>query len=151
MSEKWKIRGAIPADTEALARLSHELGYPSDAGAVARRLRRVLAAPDHQALVAVRADGSVVGWIHVFAALHIESDPFAEIGGLVVASTHRGLGIGAALQAAAESWARDQGLRSIRVRSRVERRRTHAFYESGGFERLKTQIVFEKTTLVNDH
>jgi hypothetical protein len=40
-----------------------------------------------------RADPIFVGWIHAFVAHGIESDAFAEIGGMVVSQKHRGIGI----------------------------------------------------------
>lgn len=47
------------------------------------------------ALVAVEADGGVVGWIHVYLCPSVIADLEAEIGGLVVDEAHRSQGIGA--------------------------------------------------------
>jgi GNAT superfamily N-acetyltransferase len=57
---------------------------------------------------------------------------------------NRGAGVGRALVSAAEEWAKESGLATIRVRSRIERDRAHKFYERDGYTRLKTQYVFEK-------
>ncbi len=43
-------------------------------------------------LVAEDKDKNVIGWIHVFIAVRIESETFAEIGGLVVNENIRGYG-----------------------------------------------------------
>ena len=58
---------------------------------------------------------SIVGWIHVAIIQSLESNPFVEICGLVVAESHRGMGIGTQLVATAESWAREHGYNHIRV------------------------------------
>ncbi|HUP44156.1 MAG TPA: hypothetical protein VM779_01455 [Thermoanaerobaculia bacterium] len=50
------IRGASPADCEAIAALNAELGYPATADAIRQRLEGVLAAP-LQAVFAAEADG----------------------------------------------------------------------------------------------
>ena len=90
MNERIVVREAQAADAEVLTGLSAELGYPSSPQAVADRLERVLADGEQCVLVACLPDGAAVGWIHVFVALRIESDPFAEIGGFVVSEDFRG-------------------------------------------------------------
>ena len=91
-------------------------------------------------------DGRVVGWLHAFVALRIESSAFAEIGGLVVAQSERGRGLGQQLVQAAAAWARRKGLQNIRVRSNVVRKETHAFYLHLGFAQSKAQMVFTMAT-----
>lgn len=86
-----------------------------------------------------------MGWVHVFLSRLLESDPEAEIGGLVVDQHHRGLGIGQRLVEEAERWARRQRCRSVRLRSNVIRTRAHAFYERLGFKVVKSQKVFRKS------
>ncbi len=77
--------------------------------------------------------------------LQLEEPPFAELAGLVVADSARGIGIGAALLAAAEAWARAAGFALMRVRSNVVRERAHRFYEREGYCRVKAQAVFHKS------
>jgi GNAT superfamily N-acetyltransferase len=88
--------------------------------------------------------GEVVGWIDVSAAHHLQSEPLAEIGGLVVASEARSGGIGRRLVERAEEWAVQRGLKSILVRSQVARAAAHRFYLREGYERIKTSAVFTK-------
>ena len=78
-----EIRPIVPADAEAAARLSGEFGYPTDATTMRQRIEQLSASADHGAFVACQA-GQVVGWIHVSEVQHLQSDPRAEIGGLVV-------------------------------------------------------------------
>ncbi len=145
-----QMREAVAADVPALAALAGELGYPSSEGEVGERLRRLLAHSDlHAVFVAEgEAAGEAAGWIHVFAAHRLESEPFAEIGGLVVGAASRGGGLGEALVGRAEAWARERGLAHLRVRSNVVRERAHRFYERLGFERLKSQVVLAKELAV---
>jgi len=61
-----------------------------------------------------------------------------------VAEAQRSGGVGAALVAAAEEWARVKLCARIRVRSNVVRERTHRFYERLGYRVVKSQKVFDK-------
>ena len=100
---------------------------------------------DVEGAALVADDGTaVVGWMHVGTRPYLESDESADILGLVVAEGQRSRGIGAALVTAAETWAVEHGCQMIRVWSRITRDRAHAFYERGGFERIKTQYCFQK-------
>lgn len=134
------IRKASPEDAAVLADLTTQLGYPSTPEQVAARLA-TLGGPDHAIFVG-EDDEKVTGWIHVLARRHLETDPFAEIGGLVVDETCRGRGAGRELVAAAVAWARERGFGELRVRSNVVRADAHRFYEREGFQRRKTQAVF---------
>ena len=139
------IRPATPADAAALADLSAQLGYPTAAAQSAARLTLLLERDDHTVLVACADDGAVVGWVHVFVMNLIESEPFTDLGGLVVAATHRGQGVGRALVAAAEAWTADRGLSKLRVRTRSTRTAAHAFYEHLGFTLTKEQRIYDKS------
>ena len=137
------VRAIAPADAEAAAGLSGELGYPVDATTMRLRIEQVTASVDHGAFVACQA-GHLVGWIHVSAVHHMQSDPRAEIGGLVVAAHARSAGIGAQLVARAEQWAREAGFSSVVVRSQIMREAAHRFYLREGYARTKTSAVFTK-------
>lgn len=128
-----------------LAELSVELGYPTSAAEPAARLRPILRSDEHAVFVARLPDGAVIGWIHVFLALRIESARFAELGGFVVSGPHRRRGIGRLLLTAAETWARERGVGKLRVRTRADRADAKRFYERSGFRQTKEQRVFDKT------
>ena len=68
----------------------------------------------------------------------------SRAGEIFVAVTVRSAGVGAALLAAAEDWARAQGFATMRVRSNVIRERAHRFYEREGYMRIKAQAMFRK-------
>lgn len=138
------VRLVRRTDASPLARLSEELGYSALVDEVRIRLGAVLAHPDHAAFVAEHPDLGVVGWIHVFAALRIQAGSFAEIGGLMVAESHRETGIGRQLVDKAEEWSWQRGLSMLRVRSHTKRMDARAFYQRLGFREVKTQRVFVK-------
>lgn len=137
------IRPARASDAAATARLSGELGYPVDAAVMAARIERLAGIADHRVFVACR-DDRVLGWIHVAAVHHLQSEPRAEIGGLIVAADARSGGVGAMLVARAERWARDHGFGAIVVRSQIARDAAHRFYLREGYARTKTSAVFSK-------
>jgi GNAT superfamily N-acetyltransferase len=137
------LRAARPEDAEALAGLCGQLGYPSETAQVTARLRSIGSRPDHAMLVVVEG-GRLTGWVHVFVSRLLETEPRAEIGGLVVDEAMRGRGLGRALLRAAAAWAGSMGLRLLRVRSNVTRERAHRFYEREGFRETKKQGVFER-------
>ena len=137
------MREMTAADAAAVADLSGQLGYAAGVVEIARRFAGLASVPESLVLVAER-EGEVVGWLHVLVQRRLEVDPFAEIGGLVVDARVRGAGIGAALVAAAEAWARDQGVDAVRVRSNTIREDAHRFYRREGYAVLKTQVNFHK-------
>lgn len=137
------IRPATLTDTESIAALSDQLGYPTPPERMRERLALLLPKKDQQVFVAER-EGQPVGWLHVAKIEMVESDSFAEIYGLVVRDTERGQGVGPLLLRAAEAWAAAQGLPKVRVRCNVVRERTHRFYEREGFAVSKTQKIFDK-------
>ena len=131
-------------DAPTVADLATQLGYPSTASQIERRLDALEGTPDASVLVAEGPDGAVLGWIHVFATRHLESDPGAEIGGLVVDEAARSRGVGSALVTAAEAWAKGRGFEMVSVRSNVIRLEAHEFYKSRGYEVQKSQFKLRK-------
>ena len=144
-SREVRVRTATMEDAGAIADLSGQLGYPSSAASVRRRLRNLLPKPDHAIWVAENGTGNVAGWIHVFVYELLESDRQAEIGGLVIDQTFRGHGAGKALVERAERWAKARRLGSVYVRSNIIRQEAHVFYQKQGYKIIKTQHAFRKT------
>ncbi len=142
-SEKVSLRAAKRADAPALARLATQLGYPSSAAQVEARMTTMLRDPLHLVLLAV-SGGRVVGWVHAHVVRLLESDAFAELGGLVVDESHRGQGVGRKLMEKVEDWARQKGCGNVSIRSNVTRLEAHNFYAACGYEKTKTQHRFRK-------
>ena len=137
-----KIRRAKVSDAAALAALSGELGYPASIAYMKRRISQLASRADHVVLV---AEGKKIhGWIHACAVETVESDPYAEIRGIVVTESRRGTGIGTLLVAAAEQWAITHGYHRVRVRTNVKRKRAIEFYSKLGYTLNKIQRVFDK-------
>ena len=138
------IRRAMTEDAAAIARLSGELGYRVSVDGTRDRLGRILASVEDRVFVAELANRRVVGWIHAFVALRLESEDFAEIGGFVVSETCRGSGVGTKLLAAVEQWAVARSLPVLRVRSQSKRLEARRFYRNRGFTETKEQRVLDK-------
>ena len=151
MTQKDAARPLVPirplreADLRAVADLAQQLGYAASPAELTDRFGPLAHSPAHAVLVAESAEGGVAGWIHVGTSLALIHGPEAEIHSLVVDERLRGRGIGAALVAAAEAWARSRDLRRVRVRCQVKREDAHRFYTREGFTHQKTQHVFGKS------
>jgi GNAT superfamily N-acetyltransferase len=141
---KTAIRQAAERDAPELADLTTQLGYPVEADELGRRLAGVLRSANDVVLVAVDGDDRPIGWIHVAMLILLEHSDYASINGLVVAEDRRSGGIGQALVAAGEAWARERGATEITVRSRSTRQRAHRFYERLGYVQIKLSHVFAK-------
>lgn len=138
------IRIARADDAHAITPLLSQLGYPTNADAIAARFARVALSTDDIAWLALDDDGTAIG----FAAGHLmwpyELDrPVAELTALVVDSTRRGGGTGRALVEAFEEWATAAGSVRAAVASAFRRTGAHAFYERLGYEQLAKK--FEKS------
>ena len=128
------IRDARSRDSAAIAALLGQLGYRTDAAAVAARIRRLLAAGDR--LVVAELDGKVVGLADLHVSPSLEYDePAGKLAALVVDERARGGGIGRALVEAMEAEARARGCAVFFLTTAERRADAHAFYERIGLER----------------
>lgn len=134
------IRPAVADDAPQLAALLGHLGYPADAADLPGRLLRLRSGGD-DAFVAV-LDGETVGLatVHSRAVLHV-ARPVAQLTALVVPPAMRGRGVGRALVAAAEQWARAQGAERLVVTTALHRADAPLFYERLGFEHTGRRYV----------
>ncbi len=137
-----KIRAAKPDDYQAINHLSKQLDYSMVADRVAKEwLVKLIQSKQHQVWV---FDGSshILGWIHVFIAYRLASEPFAEIGGIAINPEHQRDGIGTRLLNHSQQWALANHL-TLRVRCNATRQNTLQFYHSAGLAQIKTQQVLE--------
>jgi len=139
-------RPARASDAAEIARLTGELGYPSNAEQVAARLDALRGDP-RQCVRVIDGEGRLAGWVAAERRLSLEAGERVEITGLVVDGTIRRGGVGRALVGAAEAWAREQGIAMVIVRSNVQRQASHPFYERLGYVRQKSQHVYCKHPL----
>jgi len=138
------VRTAERGDAGAVAALSAQLGYDAAEEEVRRRLDEIRVQGSSAVYVAVVPPDIVVGWVQVSSLLPVELPPLAEVGGLVVDSRYRRIGVGRALMAAAEQWARQNGLATLRLRCNVQRDDAHAFCRRLGYRSLAASTLFSK-------
>jgi GNAT superfamily N-acetyltransferase len=143
----YVIRPAELNDAAEIARLAGELGYPATAAEISIRLKLLLGQPHHFIVVAAAVESSqkqLLGWIAAEERILLVASPQTEIMGLVVSHAARRQGVGQALIAAAEQWAKERGQKYIVVRSNTRRQESHPFYEGLGYLREKSQHVYVK-------
>src|SRR3989441_9667402 len=138
------VRPMAERDAREVADLSGQLGYPSTVAQISRRLERLSVDTESAVFVAEGEGGRIAGWVHVLGRCFLESDPCAELGGLVVDAASRRKGAGRALVSAAEEWAARHGYATMRVRSNVKRIEARPFYEGMGYAITKAQNVYQK-------
>jgi GNAT superfamily N-acetyltransferase len=128
------VRPASSHDAASLAPLLAALGYPTDIGVIADRLRALQGSGAEAVLVAER-DGRLLGFatLHRTLVLHRPS-AVARITGLAVSEEARGLGAGRLLVEAAERLFASEGLTRIEVTSGPLHEPAHAFYRHLGYE-----------------
>ncbi|HWW22609.1 MAG TPA: GNAT family N-acetyltransferase [Edaphobacter sp.] len=144
LAEALHVRVIAPEDAAAVAELSAQLGYEATAAAIEERIATLLLNAENQVALVACVGGDVVGWIEASVVRHLQSEPQALIGGLVVKDGVRGLGVGKRLCAEVEAWTKNKGLTVVRVTSRSTREGAHRFYLREGYRQTKTSAVFEK-------
>jgi RimJ/RimL family protein N-acetyltransferase len=132
MADEIQLRPATASDSDAMASLLGELGYPTDAIELPARLAGVVA-EGGAVYLAVDAGGRPLGLMSLtrHTVLHAPA-PVAYIVALVVSGSARRRGIGQRLVAAAMEWARAQGCSRLSVTSAERRTDAHAFYPACG-------------------
>ena len=141
--DKLLLRKATVEDSESIVLLTYELGYQATKSEIINRLSKIKYSAVEEVIVA-EYNYKVVGWMHISLVEPLESNPFVEIRGLVVSEAYRRKGIGTKLIISAEEWARDNGIKRLRVRTNIVREETRQYYRKLSFVSKKTQEVFEK-------
>src|SRR2546423_4126237 len=137
------IRPALAADAPALASMLDQLGYPTEASEIPKRLERMAERIGTTVFVAERA-GSPVGvvTVHLFTALHT-SEPVAWLTALVVEQSARGTGVGSALVQRAEEWAARHGASRLALTSALRRTEAHQFYKTRDYVHTGVRLAKE--------
>jgi len=142
-----RVRFLRAGDAERVAVLCTQLGYPTSAKDVKRRLesgRVPHYSSDQAVFVAESGGGQLMGWVQVCVRTILVADRHAEVEGLVVDENWRGKGVGHALMKRAEAWARQEGCRVVSLRSNIVREDARPFYEGIGYKVVKTQWALRK-------
>lgn len=142
--ETFAVRHAVPADVPALgaaiAKIDEETEYLAMAGEYMRRWAPGFAerlatmnAKGTGAYVIAAAAGEIVGFLGAFAGPYARTLGVIYIGHVGVRAAWRGRGVGTALFAAIEEWARGQGAWRFDLRVDTENARAIALYQKCGF------------------
>jgi ribosomal protein S18 acetylase RimI-like enzyme len=141
MRTEVAIREARPEDSDAVAELLGELGYPTDTPRVERRLERIGRDPSSRLFVAT-VNERVAGLAGFHLLPLVEHDePGCQLTALVVGATYRRTGVGSELVRTIEREARSRGGRRVVVNTARHREDAHAFYEGLGFEATGLRFV----------
>jgi len=140
---QYVARFAEMDDAHAIAYLSEQWGYKSTKEKMLRCLQDIRNKSDHVIYVLLNDDQIIVGWIHGIYSLRVESDPFVEIGGLVVDKDFRRQGLGKFLVDKIVEWSLLRNCHMIRVRCNIIRKEANAFYGSIGFKEIKQQKIYD--------
>jgi GNAT superfamily N-acetyltransferase len=136
------IRDAVAADSEAIANLLGQLGYPAGPDAVEARLERLRIVGDR--VVVAEVDGHVAGLAQLHVSPSLEYDrPAAKLAALVVDESRRGEGIGRALVEEMEAEARARGCVLLFLTTAARREDAHAFYERVGLQETGKRFAKE--------
>ncbi len=137
-----QICRAKPNDRDAILTLAARFAetrpaWRSEAEVTEGTVRVLAAAFDEPAegevfLVAVDASASVVGFVYLVTHHDFFTEaPYVHISELAVARD--GAGIGRALMAAGEAWARERGVREMTLHVTMQNERAFALYERAGY------------------
>ncbi|HET6395407.1 MAG TPA: aminoglycoside 6'-N-acetyltransferase [Pseudoxanthomonas sp.] len=141
------VRPATAADVAAWASMRHALWPEAGADALAAEADALLAAPDAAAFVADAA-GAVVGMAEASLRRdHVngtESSPVGFLEAWYVAPGWRGRGVGRALLAAVEAWARARGCAELASDALLDNAASHAAHAACGFEETERVVYFRK-------
>jgi len=135
------IRSARAGDAIAVAALVTDLGYPTSAADMTERLAMIARDARYATFVADRA-GTVVGVAGVrLGPLYERNGLYGQLMVIGVRSEVQGQGIGHALIAEAERWAREGGAVEMVVHSGEHRGDAHAFYERHGYRNTGRRFI----------
>lgn len=147
----FRVRPWCPGDREAVLSLAPRLTvgrapWLNGAAFLAAARRWVEGSmqgigPERAVFVSESAAGQVVGFVSVSRIVHFTSESHAYIGELAVAAAAEGRGIGGALVAAAEGWARDGGYRVIALDTGAANARARGFYAHRGYAEESVKLA----------
>jgi N-acetylglutamate synthase-like GNAT family acetyltransferase len=128
------VRRAEACDAKAIQALYREL-VPNPAVSVLPERIAEVALDSNTMLLVAETGGAVVGTVLVTLCQDVmfQRQPFAVIENVVVSSSYRRLGVGAALLKQAEHHCRAANCSKIMLLSSVERTEAHTFFRQAGF------------------
>lgn len=134
------IRLLAAADIPAAARLLTALDKALTPAILGDRLAKLAGKADHCVWV-FEAQAAVVGVAHAFIRPALEKPCELVVQSIAVDATKRNTGVGRALMAEAEQWARSQGLASVALHTRS----AASFYRKLGYDEVAAPTLMRKT------
>ncbi len=139
------IRRAEPGDAASLVDLAEAVGSEHEGWLIAdggwrsvseeRRYLKAIRRHTYAAVLVAETDGRVVGRLSIGRDTLPASEHVADVG-LMVAEGYRRRGIGRALMEAAETWARDVGVRKVELHVFPYNEGALALYDQLGYRRV---------------
>jgi aminoglycoside 6'-N-acetyltransferase I len=114
---------------------------------LAAGMREHLARPDAAVFIAERPDGSTAGFVEVGARPYADgcdTSPVGYVEAWYVDPDVRRAGVGRALLAAAEEWARGRGYREMASDTLLDNEVSHAAHRAAGYEEVDRVVQFRK-------
>ncbi len=139
MGRHLEVRTASPADLDLLVPLLAELfalepDFPVDAGKQRRGLALLLEDRLRRAVLVATVDGAVVGMVTgQLVVSTAEGAASVLVEDMVVASRHRGGGVGRALLESLEAWARSRGATRLTLVADRHNAAALGFYDRMGW------------------
>ena len=98
-------------------------------------------AQDHAVFVAEGPSGRLIGLVSVGQCTHFSGGIDGYVGELVVAADCEGRGVGRALMASAERWARERGLERVTLETGAANSRARAVYGQLGYVEEEVRLT----------
>jgi aminoglycoside 6'-N-acetyltransferase I len=141
------VRPAQAADRTEHARMRAALWPDADPGELAAELDTLLADPKQAAFVAERVGGGLCGFAEASMrpfANGVDESPCAFLEGWWVDEDTRRSGVGRALLAAVEDWARGHGFTELGSDALLDNTLGHQAHRALGFEERERVVYFRK-------
>jgi aminoglycoside 6'-N-acetyltransferase I len=148
-----RIRLGLPSDLGAVTHLCAAL-WPDEPAAdhkahAARILSSKPASTMPLVIIVAEVDADIVGFLEVGLRSHADGcdvrHPVGFIEGWYVQPNHQRRGVGRALVAAAEDWARSQGVRELASDTWIDHETSQRAHEALGFEVVDRCVHFRKS------
>jgi aminoglycoside 6'-N-acetyltransferase I len=150
----FNVRRAAPSDRDAWIALRVALWPEGSAHDHATDVDRWYFDPDgSMCLVGVERSGAVVGFIELSLRSYAEgceSTPVGYVEGWYVAPSARHLGVGRALMAGGEAWARAQGCREFASDTELGNVASQRAHVALGFAEVERIVCYRKSLLPDD-
>jgi aminoglycoside 6'-N-acetyltransferase I len=141
------VRRLEHEDAPEHLRMRQALWPDADPIELAAEIAEFLTDPDQVVFVAPRAEGGLYGFVEAGVrpfANGVDEQPCAFVEGWWVDADARRAGIGRALIAAVESWARERGFSELGSDAELDNLISHRAHEALGFEERERVVYFRK-------